>query len=224
MKTFKLLALIIALSAITPIYSIASNENNDNLSEIVTEYKKYYPNFQFYPFDETELEWNEFKEKKSSSLIKKNTLVLENDGLTTPVSTYTELPININRDFCIYTTILVPKFDEETNYNFIINMDDTKNKGIITVNPSKVTYELYKNGDKVYEQTAMINGKVGKNQTITLVIEKKVGKILVSVNGDQCLKLRKIEYKNTGFGYLASENQKITVTEIACGTGREPTK
>lgn len=201
------------------VIAYADNDDDNAIPEIIKDYKKKYPKFKLYPFDENELEWSEFNEKNGSSLITNNTLVIKNDGSSTPIYSYTELPINVNNDFCIYTKISVPKFDEETNYNFIINMDDKKNMGIISVNSSNVSYRLIKNGDNVYEQNTTINGKKGKNQFLMLVVEKKGGKVLISVNGDQCLKLRKIDYKYTGFGYAAYENQKIIVTEIACGNG-----
>ena len=45
--------------------------------------------------------------------------------------------------------------------------------------------------------------------------------MVVSVNNDPCLKIRKIDYANTGFGFQANKGQVINVLGIGCGNADE---
>ncbi|MDE6038865.1 MAG: hypothetical protein K2F75_02625, partial [Paramuribaculum sp.] len=175
----------------------------------------------YYPFDENELEWSEFKEKVASAQIKNNVLTLINAGALEPVMTYTELPLDPNRDFLIQTVVFFQKLNSSTNYSFVINMEDKYNMGLLTINSQSVTYALIKDGKEVYTQSSFINDLKGKNVSLSLSIKKTGGKVVVYVNADPCLKIRKINYVNTGFGYLATKGQCINVIAIGCGNADE---
>lgn len=179
--------------------------------------KKEYPDFQFYSFEENELEWSEFKEKKASALVTANGLVLKNDGSSDNIMTYTDLPINTDRDFIITASIFASKFEKTMPVDIIINMEDQFNYGLITIEPETVKYTQYKGNQIAAQQSTLINGKKGKKTTLSVSIQKKGGKIICTVNNDPCLNIRKIDYTNTGFGFKAAPGQTITISTIGCG-------
>ena len=194
-----------------------SDSNGSPLEVMAQTYRSEYPNFQYYPFDENELEWSEFKEKAASAQIKNNVLTLMNLGFKEPVMTYTELPFDPNNDFLIQTILFMQKLNKSTNYSVIINMEDEYNMGLLTLNSQSVTYTQIKDGKEVYSQSSFINDLKGKNVMLTLSIKKSGGKVEVWVNNDPCLKIRKIDYAYTGFGFQAYKVQCINVVAVGCG-------
>ena len=194
-----------------------SESEEDSFEVAAKEYRKNYPNFQYYPFDENELEWSEFKEKAASAQIKNNVLTLMNLGLKEPGMTYTELPFDPNNDFLIHTILFMSKLNKSTNYSVIINMEDKYNMGLLTLNSQSVTYTQIKDGKEVYSQSSFINDLKGKNVPLNLSIKKSGGKVEVWVNNDPCLKIRKIDYTNTGFGFQADKGQCIIAVAVGCG-------
>lgn len=204
--------------------------SNSSMAENLNLFFKKYPSFKTYPFAENELEWNEFKTNKASASITPDGLLqLKNDNkenkdnqdneYSSLIYSYTDLPLNVQGDFAISTQMLLPKYEKGHPYAILINLEDKFNCGIISFDCETVRYLQLKDGKIVSEQSVLINGKKSKNAFVNVMIEKTGGKVMVSVNNDPCLKIRKIDYLHTGFGFGAYPRSSFKVLSLGCGMG-----
>lgn len=193
---------------------------NPELAAALTTQREMFGGFNVsnYPFDDNELEWNEFKTDKSSAQILNGSLYIQNKKGGSPFAySSTELPVNTQGDFLIAATVTVPKFEKAHPYMMFFNMEDARNTGVVYFDSETVKYVQFTDGVAGKEQSALINGKKGRNVAVNLIVKKDEGRVTITVNGDECLKIRKIDFVNNGFGFGVMPDDSIIVNTISCG-------
>lgn len=193
----------------------ASAQHGAGLSpeQIITEF----PDYKVYTFGEHELEWNEFKEKKAFGLIIGDYFMLENRGVKPIVYTITEMPVNTAGDFIVTAVIEVNKFDKETFYTFYLNAEDIQNCTAVTFSAQSVQTLHIKDGRPGGEQRSVLNMKKGVKQ-IAIAVRKTNGSVTLTINGDDCIKFRKMDFANTGIGFGALPKQRIKIISVGAGS------
>lgn len=181
--------------------------------EIINEF----PNYSTYSFSENELEWNEFKMKKASGLVMGDCFLLENKGVMPSVYTITELPINTAGEFIETVVIDVNKFDKGTYYTFYVNVEDIQNCTAVVFSTQTVRTFHIKDGRPSGEQQAILNSKKGVTQ-IFISVKKVDGNVTLSINGDECIKFKKIDFTNAGIGFAALPKQRIKIIAVGAGS------
>lgn len=196
------------------------SEINPELAATIREQREVFGSFNVssYPFDENELEWNEYKTDKSSAQITNGALYITNrKGNDAVAFSATELPVNTEGDFIIAATVTVPKFERNHPYVMYFNMEDIRNTGALYFDSETVKYVKFTDGVAGAEQSALINGVKGRNTPVRLIIKKDEGRVTITINGDECLKIRKIDFTNSGFGFGAMPNDLIVINSVSCG-------
>lgn len=194
--------------------AIEAEANEADLEELIQKY----PNYKTYGFSEQELEWNEFNDKKNklSGRIVGDEFILKSEGREM-CNTFTDLPINTNGDFVITADIMFKGKAKDLALKLGINMEDANNLGVIDITDSQITYTAVKDNKTGRQQTQVMNQIKDKNPVIHFKVERKEGIIVVYVNGDDVLKIRKIDYENSGLGIYCQAGQEITILQVGCG-------
>lgn len=176
-----------------------------------------FPNYSEYSFSEHALEWNEFKKKKARGLVMNDHFLLENKGVSPSIYTITELPVSTTGEFVETAVIEVEKFDKKTSYTFYMNAEDDQNCTAVTFNAQSVRAFHLKDGRPGGEQSSVLNFKKGLKQ-ILIVVKKVNGTVTLSINGDECIKFRKINLTSAGIGFAALPKQSIKILAVGAGS------
>lgn len=164
-------------------------------------------------FDQNTYGWEEKVEKKKSAIIKDGYLVLTNKKKEGSIEITTRLPLQVKKRFKVTSKLLIPKLNDENRFGVIFNKIDDENYLAFLV--KKDNYYLIKkeNNTTTLEKTGKIKLKDGKNQTVTIILENKGGKLILVVNGMTALEVIQ-DLRYSDFGFYSEGAATIKIDEI----------
>lgn len=162
-----------------------------------------------FPTSDINYEWSQFKTKTGSSLILKNSLVLESKKEDQRVLSVVELPANTENDTFIYgASFCGPKLNESTKLGIIFDYSDNRNYKGIAINKTQFFYFITKDGIISDIKTGLIKNQ-GTNYN--LVMSKTGDKIRFIFNGIEFAKINKVSIKNPFFGVFLEGKGKTEI-------------
>lgn len=180
--------------------------------------------------DRLRFDWEEYADKKGSALVMDGQLVLTCKDKNSARMVYVNLPLNVETDFKISSTLIVEKINEENVFGISIDNDDFKKIGFFMAeNYLFVGYydnsvEHWGESDESTRDYRILNGerkiiklKSGKNQIVKTVLEKKGKKLIFTVNN---MKVYEKPYKTTDFlvapylGFITTGNSVLKIDEV----------
>jgi hypothetical protein len=163
-------------------------------------------------FDNNTFGWDEIVEKKKSAIIQDGFLSLQVKKEKDPIVIATRFPMDVEHNFKITATFLVPKLTDDMWFGLVYNWIDEENYSVFSLQEDR--YLVTKSD--VIDSKGKIKLKSGKNQTVTVMMERKGGKIIFNVNNVKvCEVMQKLRSSYFGF-YLTAEDGKsqINVDEV----------
>lgn len=148
---------------------------------------------------------------------KKHTVTLDGEYLviTSKKDWYTvgtRFPVRAKENFKISYKLLFPKLDDEHVFGLVFNYDEDENSGDILYITENKFYIVDANGTKL-GKAEKIKLKKGKNVEVTVDIEKKGKKLLLSINGVDFTN-EDLEIKTSYMGFCVNEKNTLKVDQI----------
>lgn len=164
-------------------------------------------------FDQNTYGWEEKVEKKKSAIIKDGYLVLTNKKKEGSIEITTRLPLQVKKRFKVTSKLLIPKLNDENRFGVIFNKIDDENYLAFLVKKDNYYLINKENNTTTLEKTGKIKLKDGKNQTVTIILENKGGKLILVVNGMTALEVIQ-DLRYSDFGFYSEGAATIKIDEI----------
>lgn len=124
----------------------------------------------------------------------------------------TRFPVMARNNFKISYKLLFPKLDEDHVFGLVFNYDEDENAGDILYITENKFYIYDADGTKL-GKAEKIKLKKGKNVEVTVDIEKKGKKILISINGIDFVN-EDLVIKTSYMGFCVNEKNTLKVDQI----------
>ena len=124
----------------------------------------------------------------------------------------TRFPVVARENFKISYKLLFPKLDEDHVFGLVFNYDEDENRGDVLYITENKFYICDADGNKL-GKSEKIKLKKGKNVVVTVEIEKKGKKTLISINGVDYESLD-LQFKTSYMGFIVNEDNTLKVDEI----------
>lgn len=145
--------------------------------------------------DRLRFEWEEYADKKGSAIVTDGQLTLTCKDKESSRAVYVNLPIDVQYDFKISSTLIVDKIDEENVFAVSIDNDDFVKLGFF-ISENKLFIGYYENSVEFYGEkeesssnlkifkgeSKIIKLKGGKEQVVNITLEKKGKRLILSIN------------------------------------------
>ena len=131
----------------------------------------------------------------------------------------TRFPVIARENFKITYKLLFPKLDEKHIFGLVFNYDEDENRGDVLYITENKFYICDADGNKL-GKAEKLKLKKGKNVVVTVDIEKKGKKTLISINGVDFESLD-LQFKTSYMGFEVNEDNTLKVDEIII-TQKEP--
>jgi len=160
------------------------------------------------------LEWEEYSEKEASAMILNGYLELkcmQKDWMATIMTT---LPIYVEHDFKISCNLTVSRLDKESRFGVLIDRDEAFNKCAFLF--CEGTFECrFLNNGKFREagETQRVKLKGGKDRSVDLVLERKGGKYILSVDNMGVFEQR-LPITTPLFGFYTDGNSTLRINSV----------
>jgi len=165
-------------------------------------------------FDNNAFGWEEFSDKNQSAIIADGYLILTNKKKDEAVRIVTQYPVDIKRNFTIKSTFFVPEFDDDSRFGIIFNYADNDNYSCFLICEKTFYFYNKREGKVKLEKEGKIKLKGGKNQTISIVIQKQGMNLNFQINNLEAYTIKKsLVFPIFGF-YLEGKKTSINVDEI----------
>lgn len=164
-------------------------------------------------FDQNTYGWEEKVEKKKSATIKDGYLVLTNKKKEGSIEITTRLPLQVKKRFKVTSKLLIPKLNNENRFGVIFNKIDDENYLAFLVKKENYYLINKENNTTTLEKTGKIKLKEGKNQTVTIILENKGGKLIFVVNGMTAIEVKQ-DLRYSDFGFYSEGSGTIKIDEI----------
>lgn len=126
--------------------------------------------------------------------------------------TSTRFPLIARENFKITYKLLLPKLDEKHIFGLVFNYDEDEDKGDILYITENKFYIRDEDGNKL-GKTEKIKLKKGKDVELTIDIEKKGKKTIISINGVD-FENPDLLFKTSYMGFCVNEKNTLKVDEI----------
>lgn len=181
--------------------------------------------------DRIRLVWEEYADENGSALVMDGQLYLTCNEKNGVRMVFVNLPINVEIDFKITSTLMVSNINEDDYFGISVDNDDFVKLGFILSenslyvgyyensieifgerNESMTTYRRLDGGER-----KKIKLKGGKDQIVKAVLEKKGKKIIFTMNN---MKVYEKTYKTSEFivapclGYITKGNSVLKIDEV----------
>lgn len=158
----------------------------------------------------TRLDWQEYADKTCSALPKNGYFELKAMAKETAATTRTMLPIDIEDNFVVRCSILLPRMDKENTFGIFFDMDDNFNKTLMLFSVHRVACLLF-NNDKVQSagDTQRIKFEGGRNCRADLELRREGNKITVTLNNMEVYDLRRNTMHTPLFGFYTDTEMHI---------------
>lgn len=124
----------------------------------------------------------------------------------------TRFPVMARNNFKISYKLLFPKLDEDHVFGLVFNYDEDENAGDILYITENKFYIYDADGTKL-GKAEKIKLKKGKNVEVTVDIEKKGKKLLISINGIDFVN-EDLVIKTSYMGFCVNEKNTLKVDQI----------
>lgn len=145
--------------------------------------------------DRLRFEWEEYADKKGSAIVTDGHLKLTCKDKESSRAVYVNLPINVQQDFKISSTLIVDKIDEKNVFAVSIDNDDFVKLGFF-ISENNLFIGYYENSVEFYGEkeesssnlkifkgeSKIIKLKGGKEQVVNIILEKKGKRLILSIN------------------------------------------
>lgn len=164
-------------------------------------------------FENNLFKWDEFYEKDYSAGIEDGYFVLKNqkDGAIWSVA---ELPIYSERNFKLTFKFLVPRLNDKYYFGVVFNYEDGENFECFMLMERKFQYVNMKEGKVRVSRRGPVILKGGKDRRVEVLVEKKGGKLIFSVDDMEAISITR-EVRLTTFGFLVEGDNVLKVDEVA---------
>jgi hypothetical protein len=186
--------------------------------------------------DKLSFDWEEYADKKGSALVMDGQLVLTCKDKNSLRMVFVNLPLNVEADFKISSTLIVGNINDKDLFGVSIDNDDFVKLGFFMAEDffycgyyeNSINY--YGESTETTNALSIIEGqgkykgeykpiklKGGKNQTVKTVLEKKGKKLIFSVNN---VKVYEKPYKSNDFlvtpylGFITTGNSVLKIDEV----------
>ena len=180
--------------------------------------------------DKLRLDWEEYADKRGSALVMDGQLVLTCKEKDHARMVFVNLPINVEKDFKISSSIIV-KHISDNNW-FGISIDDNEfiklgffmSEDFLYVGYYENSTSNFGDSDESTKDYRIIKGdgkviklKSGKNVTVNTILEKKGKKLIFSINN---VKVYEKYHKNSDFfvaprlGFITEGVSEIKIDEV----------
>ncbi len=158
--------------------------------------------------------WEEYYYNDHSNSFVDGYMVLENKMKDLAAFSITDLPLSVDRNFKISTSVTVSKIDKKSKFGFLFNFEDSNNytSFILSENHCKVC--SCKNGIYSTVKQMDIILKSGRNRDVTIEIERKGSKMVFSVDDMEFISITKKTIDYPSFGYIVYDQNKLKVDEV----------
>ncbi len=166
-------------------------------------------------FDSNKFRWEENYRKDYIIGLQNGFLILENESDKSILSSVTELPMDVERNFTITSKIFVPKIKDDYYFGILLNYSDQNNYYAFAVSEGHCKLIKSVNGVvSIARETDIILEK-GSKKEVEIIVERKGKKLIFSVNKMEFLSVTVKEIEYNAFGYFVEGNNKIQVDEIS---------
>lgn len=164
--------------------------------------------------DKIHFDWQEYADKSGSALIKNGALELTCNEDEKAKTVECELPLRIEGDFKISATIQCPTINDKNFFGIIIDKDENLNKCLFLLKESQFMCCVYNRHKPIeFADTRPIKLKGGKKQTVNIVLERKGGKYIFSMNNMEIYKWSR-SMKSSDFGFYTENKSTIRIVEV----------
>lgn len=155
---------------------------------------------------------------------KKHSVVLDGEYLVITSKkdwylTGTRFPVRVRENFKITYKLLFPRLDDDHVFGLVFNYDDENNKGDILCITENKFWITGADGTKL-SKTEKIKLKKGKNVEVTVDIEKKGKKLIISINGVDFIN-EDLIIKSAYMGFGVNEDNILKVDKIQIAQSEE---
>ena len=180
--------------------------------------------------DKLRLDWEEYADRRGSALVMDGQLVLTCKEKNHARMVFVNLPINVEKDFKISSSIIVKHISD--NEWFGISIDDNEfiklgffmSEDFLYVGYYENSTSNFGDSDESTKDYRIIKGdgkviklKSGKNVTVNTILEKKGKKLIFSINN---VKVYEKYHKNSDFfvaprlGFITEGVSEIKIDEV----------
>ncbi len=124
----------------------------------------------------------------------------------------TRFPVRAKENFKISYKLLFPKLDDDHVFGLVFNYDEDENTGDILYITENKFYIYDSEGTKL-GKAEKIKLKKGKNVEVTVDLEKKGKKIIISINGVDFTN-EDLQIKTSYMGFCVNEKNTLKVDQI----------
>lgn len=164
--------------------------------------------------DKIHFDWQEFSDKSGSALIKNGALELTCNEEEKVKTVQCELPLRIEGDFKISATIQCPVINDKNFFGILFDKDENLNKCLFLLKEAQFKCCIYNDNKPIeFSDTRPIKLNGGKNLTVNIVLERKGGKYVFSMNNMEIYKWSR-DIKSTDFGFYTENKSSIRIEEI----------
>ncbi|MCX4291826.1 MAG: hypothetical protein OSJ36_08590 [Odoribacter sp.] len=163
-------------------------------------------------FDNNLFRWDEFYEKDCSAGIEDGYFVLKNQKNGT-VCSVAEMPIFSERNFKLTFKFLVPKLNDKYYFGVVFNYEDNENYECFMLMEKKFQCVNVKEGVVRVNRRGPVILKGGKDRQVEVLVEKKGGKLVFSVDNMEAITMAR-NVKFTTFGFFVEGDNVLKVDEV----------
>lgn len=180
--------------------------------------------------DRIRLVWEEYADENGSALVMDGQLYLTCKDKNSARMVFVNLPINVELDFIITSTLIVSNINDDDFFGISIDNDDFVKLGFF-LSENSLYAGYYENSVEIFGEKNESNSvcrklvgerkaiklKSGKDQIVKTVLEKRGKKIIFTVNN---MKVYEKTYKTSDFivapclGYITKGNTVLKIDEV----------
>ncbi|WP_418982874.1 hypothetical protein [Alistipes sp.] len=159
------------------------------------------------------LDWEEYADKQGSALVQSGYIELKSLVRDRFATILTELPVFTDYDFKLSARLLVPKIDDTNRFGILIDRSENFDTCLFLLKEEYFGCFVYNNGKEVSGWTERTKLKGGKNRTVEIVLERKAGRYIFTVNNMEIFRLRR-PMNDPIFGFYTENESSIRIEEF----------
>lgn len=165
-------------------------------------------------FESNKMQWDEFYERSCSAGVGDGKLVIKSEDRDTLIRSVADFPIEVDRDFCLKFDLSIKKINSSDWFGIMFNYEDENNYNCFLVKEKQFKVVNKVNGKKsISRQGGAILKPSKKEQKINIVMERKSGKLIFSVNNIEVISFKK-RLETSTFGCCVSGENELNVEEV----------
>lgn len=170
----------------------------------------------------TRLDWEEYAEKECSALTKNGYFELKSTAKETAATTRVMLPVDVDYDFTVRCSIVMPRMGKEDSFGIFFDRDDSFNITLMLFTEQYVSCMLFNNSNiQPAGDTQRIKFKGGRDCRAELELRREGRKITVTLNNMKVYELRRNTMLTPLFGFYTSSAMRIESFSVEQDNGRE---